>query len=110
MAMVRNSMAREFTPRSCRNRWARLPLRLIYRWEQDHHARRRDQGAIANPVAADAFDPVAIDRAGAGADRGAGDRAAAAIKLARDIGHGLGRDDARPGLPYAAQRAGMGDF
>ena len=63
-----------------------------------HHARRRRQGALANPVAADALDPVAIDRAGAGADRGAGDRAAAAAELVRGFRRNLGRSDARPGF------------
>src|SRR5665213_1243766 len=75
--------------------------------ETDHHARRRRQGAIANPVAADALDPVAIDRAGAGADRGAGDRAAAAVELARGVWRGVGGSDARPRLPHPAQCAGL---
>ena len=56
----------------------------------NHHARRRRQGAFANPVAADALDPVAIDRARAGADHGAGDRPAAAVELACDLGRRLG--------------------
>src|ERR1700742_647382 len=87
------------SPHSCLTWQASLPLRLFLLPRPDYHAGRRRQGAIANPVAADAFDPVAIDRARAGADRSAGDRPAAGVELVRDLWRSLGRGDAGARLP-----------
>src|SRR6185437_1424422 len=76
--------------------------------EVTRHAGRRHQGAIANSVAADAHDPVAVDRARAGADHGARDRPAAPAELVCDLWRGLGRGDAGAELPYAAEPARLG--
>src|ERR1700748_2273485 len=65
---------------SCRSTRTCLPVTTFFEWG-DHHAGRRRQGAIANPVAADALDFVAIDRLCAGPDHGARDRPAAPATL-----------------------------
>src|ERR1700754_4313418 len=93
------------SPHSCLTWRASLPLRLLLLPRPDHHAGRRRQGAIANPVAADALDPVAIDRARTGADRGAGDRSATGFELVSNLRRSLGRGDAGARLPYVDQRA-----
>ena len=56
---------------------AYLPLARAFHERLNRHVGRRRQGAFADPVAADALHPVALDRAGAGADHGAGHRLAA---------------------------------
>ena len=72
--------------RPCRSGPRMSTSREVFSREVNRHAGRRRQGAFANPVAADALDPVAIDRPGAGADHGAGDRPAAAAELVCDYG------------------------
>src|SRR4051812_49079874 len=71
--------------------------------EDTADARRRRKGAFANPVAADARHSVQGDRAGAGADRGAGGRPAAPAELVRSLWRRLGRGDAGPRLSYPAE-------
>ena len=53
------------------------------------------------------YHPVALDRAGAGADHGAGHRLAAAVELVCRVRRSLGRGDAGAGLPHDAQHAGL---
>jgi len=74
------------------------------------HARRRRQGAFADPVPADAFHPVAVDWPRIGADRGAGGRPAAAAELVCGIRRSLGLGDAGARLRYPAQCARMDHF
>src|SRR3954447_20028769 len=71
---------------------ARLHLYLSREFDRGEaqNARRRRQGAIANPVAPDAHHSVALDRAGAVADHGASVRIAAALELVRRIWRRLG--------------------
>src|SRR4051794_26787860 len=78
--------------------------RGFFHKRQDRHVGRRRQGDIADPVAADAHHPVALDRAGAGADYGAGHWLAARLELVCRLRRGLGGDAAWAGLPHHAPR------
>ena len=89
---------------SCRSARLYLPLARAFHERLNRHVGRRRQGDFADPVAADALHPVALDRAGAGAGYGAGDRLAARVELVRRIRRSLGRGDAGAGLPHDAQR------
>src|SRR4051794_35572050 len=68
--------------------------------ERYSHARCRRKGAVANDLAADALDPVAVDRRRTGADHRAGDRLAAAVELVCDLWRALAGRPARSGLAF----------